>query len=208
MRYDYYLLSRYQHPAYFDWNLPLFHRHSAIISPIVNLKVGTERAAETAQCTYSSCYYPIRPQIHNWSQICRKRKVGTAVRFQPGQKPTVLCAVRIMTRQDKSRSGVCPELERNRNELPLNTRTAGGLPGHVANTSWKGKPELRDPSQWQAWSHWVWGFIHWTAGMPRLQRTWNSFGTARMTYAGGAEVERYRLRCISSGTAADWNTRR
>jgi len=42
----------------------------------------------------------IRTQILNWCQSCRNRKVGTAVRFQPGQKPTVICPVRVTTRQD------------------------------------------------------------------------------------------------------------
>jgi len=77
----------------------------------------------------------IRTHILNWSQSCRNRIVGTAVRFQPGQIPTVLCPGWVTTDQDKSGSGFWLVLEPNRTEPQVKTRTAGGLPGPVANTS-------------------------------------------------------------------------
>jgi hypothetical protein len=98
--------------------------------------VGGQSGAKTAQFTYRSCHDTIRTHILNCSQSCRNRIFGTAVRFQPGQIPAVLCSGRITTRQDKSGSGFWPVLEPNRTEPQVKTRTAGGLPGPVANTSY------------------------------------------------------------------------
>ena len=134
MRCDQYLLSCDRKPANFAPKLPIFHCHSLNVGRIANLKAGGERAPKTAQSTYWSCYNMIRTQILNWSQICRNRKVGTMVRFQPGQKPTVLCPVLLTTCQDKSRSGFWTGLEPNRTEYPVQTLTAGVLPGPVPNT--------------------------------------------------------------------------
>ena len=121
-------------PAKFAWKSPSFHSHLMNISPIANLNVGGERGANTAQCTYWSCHDTIRTHILNWSQSCRNRILGTAVRFQPGQIPAVLCPGRVTTRQDKSCSGFWPVLEPNQTEPQVITRTAGGLPGPIANT--------------------------------------------------------------------------
>jgi hypothetical protein len=137
MWYDQDSLSRDQKPGDFASNWPLFHSHSTRIRRIVYLKAGSERAPKTGHSTYSWCYNMIRTQILNWSQSCRNREVGTAVRFQPGQKPTVLCPVRVTTRQAKSGSGFWPGLEPNRTEPLIKTRTAGGLPGPVANTIYR-----------------------------------------------------------------------
>jgi hypothetical protein len=134
MRYAQYWLSRDRKPSNFARNWPCFDSHTTKTSRIANLKAGSERAPKTAQSRYWTCYNTIRTQILNWSQSSRNRNVGTAVRFQPGQKPMVLCPVRVTTRQDKSGSGIWPGLEPNRTEPPVKTRTAGGLPGPVANT--------------------------------------------------------------------------
>jgi hypothetical protein len=77
----------------------------------------------------------IRTHILHWSQSCRNRIFGTTVRFQHGQIPAVLCPGRVTTRQDKSGSGYSPVLEPNQTEPQVKTRTAGRLPGPVANTT-------------------------------------------------------------------------
>jgi len=82
---------------------------------------------------YWSCRSTIRTHLPNSSQSCRNCKFGTAVRFQPGQRPAVLCLGRVTTCQDHSGSGFWPVLEPNRTEPQVKTRTAGGLPGPVAN---------------------------------------------------------------------------
>jgi hypothetical protein len=61
---------------------------------------------------------------------------GTAVRFQPGQKTAGLCPVRVTNPPAQRGSGFWPVVEPNRTEPPVKTRTAGGLPGPVANTRW------------------------------------------------------------------------
>ena len=104
------------------------------ISRIANLKAGGEWVS-TAQSTYWSCHDTIRTQLLNWSEICRNRKFGTAVRFQPGQIHAVLCPGRVTTRQDHCGSGFWPGLEPNRTEPPVKTQSAGGLPGPFANTT-------------------------------------------------------------------------
>jgi len=83
---------------------------------------------------YGSCHDTIRTHIPNWSQSCRNHIFGTAVRFQPGQIPAVQCPRRVTTRQDKTGSGFWPVLEPNRTEPQIKSRTAGGLPGPIANT--------------------------------------------------------------------------
>jgi hypothetical protein len=114
------------------------------ISPIANLNAGGQTGAKTAQFTYRSCHDTIRTHILNWSQSCRNRIFGTAVRFQPGQIPAVLFPGRVTTCQDKSGSGFWPVLEPNRTEPQVKTRTAGGLPGPVANTSFNFSDEDED----------------------------------------------------------------
>jgi len=126
------------------------------IGRITILKVGGERAHKTAQFTYWPYHDTIRTQILYWSQRCGNRIFGTTVRFQPGQKPTVLCPVRVTNPPRHSGSGFWPGLAQNWTEPPANNRTAGGLPRPVANTSlqrvwwfcalsfWQG----RQPSIW------------------------------------------------------------
>jgi len=104
------------------------------VSRIANLKAGGERAPETAQSTYWSCYNTTRTQILNWSQSCRNQRVWTVVRFQPGQKPTVLWRVRVTTCQDKSRVGFWTGLEPNRTDYPVQIQSAGGLPRPIAHS--------------------------------------------------------------------------
>jgi hypothetical protein len=76
----------------------------------------------------------VRTQILNLSQIFRNLTVGTAVRFQPGQQPPVLCPVWVTTCQEKRRSGFSTGLEPNRTDFPTKTQTTGGSQGPVANT--------------------------------------------------------------------------
>jgi len=75
----------------------------------------------------------MRTQILNWRQRCRNHKVGTAVGIQPGQKPPCLCQVRVAHPPSQSRSGFRPGLEPNRTAPPATHRTAGSLPGPIAN---------------------------------------------------------------------------
>ena len=96
--------------------MALFHSNSANIGLIANRKAGGERAHISAQSTYWTCHDTIRTQILNWSQMCRNRIVWTAVRFEPGQKPTVLCLVWETTPPRQSRSGFWPGVEPNRTE--------------------------------------------------------------------------------------------
>ena len=116
---------------------PVFTATHRISVGSQNLNAGGERACKTAHSMYWSCHNTIRTQILNWSQSCRNRKFGTAVWFQPGQIPAVLCPGRVTTRQAKRGSGFWPGLEPNRTEPPVKTRTAGGLPGPVANTNYQ-----------------------------------------------------------------------
>jgi len=57
-----------------------------------------------------------------------------AVRFLPGQKTQGFVSVRVTNPLRHSGSGCWPGNDPNRTELPANNRTAGGLPGPVANT--------------------------------------------------------------------------
>jgi len=77
----------------------------------------------------------IRTHILNWSQSCWNRKFETAVRFQPGQIPAVLCPDRVTTRKEKSDSGFWPVRDPNRTEPQVKTCTAGGLPWPIAGTT-------------------------------------------------------------------------
>ena len=130
-----YWLSREWKPANFAWNLPLCHNHSTNISPIANSNGGGEREGKDKQFMYWPCHDMIKTDILSWSQRCRNRLVGTAVRFQPGQMRTVLCPVRVTHPPGQIRSGFWLGLEPNRIEPLLKTRTAGVLPGCVANSS-------------------------------------------------------------------------
>jgi len=99
------------------------------------LNAGGERARKTAQSAYSSCHDTIRTQKFECSQSCMKCKVGTVVQFQPSQKPTVLCLVRVTTTPTQCSSGLSTSLELNRTVSPVETWTAARSPGPVANTS-------------------------------------------------------------------------
>jgi len=114
LRSDQYWLSCCWKPANLAENMVLFHSDFTNIGQITNLKAGGERAHETAQFTYWPYHNTIITQILNWSQRCRNRIFGTAGRFQPGQKPTVLCPVRVTTPPRQHWSGFWPGLEPNR----------------------------------------------------------------------------------------------
>ena len=135
MRSDEYSWSRDRKPANVAYKWHFFDIHSTNISQIANLNAAGERAPNSAHSMYWSCHSTIRTHILNWSQSCRNRKFGTMIRFQLGQIPAVLCPGRVTPRQDKCGSGLWPVLESNRTEPPVKTRTAGGLPGPVANTT-------------------------------------------------------------------------
>jgi len=79
----------------------------------------------------------MRTQILHWRQRCRNCKVGTAVQFQPGRKPSGLCPVRVTNPPRQSGSGFWLGNEPNRTEPPAKNWTAGGLPRPVANTTSK-----------------------------------------------------------------------
>ena len=53
---------------------------------------------------------------------------------EPGQKTAGLCPVRVTTPPRQSGSGFWQGPKPNRTEQPVITRTAGGLPGPIANT--------------------------------------------------------------------------
>jgi len=57
---------------------------------------GGDGAVRAAQSMYWSCHDTIRTRLLHWSQSCRKCKVDIVVQFQPGQRHTVLCAVRVI----------------------------------------------------------------------------------------------------------------
>ena len=59
---------------------------------------------------------------------------GPAVRFLPGQKTQGFGSVRVTNPPRHSGSGFRPGNDPNRTEPPAKNRTAGGLPGPVANT--------------------------------------------------------------------------
>ena len=115
--------------------MPLFHSHSTNISPIANLNAGGDRARNTTQSAYSSSYDMIRTPILNRCQSCRNCKLGTVVEFQPGQKPTVLCPVRVTDPPRQTVSGFRTSLQLKRTVHPVHTRPAGGSPGPVADTN-------------------------------------------------------------------------
>lgn len=106
------------------------------IGPIANLSEGGERADKTAQFTYWPCHDTIRTEILHWNQRCGNCIFRTAVRFQPGQKPTVQCPVWVSTPARQSGSGFWPGLELNWTELLAKNQSAGGLPGSVTNNSY------------------------------------------------------------------------
>jgi len=110
----------------------------------------------------------IRTHILNWSQSCRNHKFGTSGWFQPGQIPAVLCQGRVTTCQDESSLGFWPVLEQNRTELQFKTRTAGWLPGPIANTIWVwqrfAKLEGGLGVFRSCWEHW-WGCLEWLGGL-------------------------------------------
>ena len=121
-----YSSSCYRKPANFAYNWHLFHSHSTNISQIANLIAGDERAHKIGQSAYSSCHDTIRTQILNCGQSGRNRTIGTAVRFQPGQKPAGLCPVRVTTRQDLGSSVSWRFLTRTGASVPGPTRTEAG----------------------------------------------------------------------------------
>ena len=132
--------------------MPKFHSPSTNISWITNLNFGAERACKTAQSAYSSCPDKIRTQILNCSQRSRNSTVGTVVQFQPGQIPTVQCPVRVTTPARQSGSAFWMGLDQDGTGYPVQTRTAGRLPGPVANTMY-----------WSTGYPW---FAKWTYSLP------------------------------------------
>jgi len=146
MRSDHYPWSRNRKPANFAYNCPFFHSHSTNISRIANLNAGGERAHNSAQSTYRSCYSTIRAHILNWSQSCWNCKSGTAVRFQPREILSVLCPGRVTIHRDTSGSGFWPGLDMDQTEPPVKTRTAGRLPGPIANTNWSATSQIPSTS--------------------------------------------------------------
>jgi hypothetical protein len=126
LRSDNYLSSCYQKPANLAYNLHLFHSHSTNISQIANLIAGGERAHQLGQSAYSSCHDTIRTQILNCGQSGRNHTIGTAVRFQTGQKPAGICPVRVTTCQDLGGSVSWRFLTRTGASVPGPTRTEAG----------------------------------------------------------------------------------
>ena len=122
-------------PRNFARNLALFHSNSINPGQTATLKVGGERAHKTAQFTYWPCHDRIRTEIFNWRERCGNHIFGTTVRFQPGQKPMVLCPAWLTNLPRHSASGFWPGLEPNRQFFAVQTQTAGRLPGPVANTT-------------------------------------------------------------------------
>jgi hypothetical protein len=113
MRSDQYSWSRNRYPANFASNWPFCHRHSMNIGRIANLNAGGDSAHHSAQSTYWPCHSTIRIHILHWRQSCRNNKFGPAVRFKPGQIPTVLCPGWITTGQEKCWSDLWLSLEPN-----------------------------------------------------------------------------------------------
>jgi hypothetical protein len=96
---------------------------------------GGEIGHKIAQFTHWPYHDTIWTQILNWSQRCGSLIFRTAVRFQPGPKPTVLCPVRVTKAPRQGGSGFWLGLEPNQTKPPAILRTTGGLPGLVANTT-------------------------------------------------------------------------
>jgi hypothetical protein len=134
LRSDQYSLSRDRKPANFTWNLALFHSDSMNIDRITNTKAGGERVHKPEQFTFWPCHDTIRTQILNGSERCRNRIVWTVVRFQPSQKPAVLCPVLVTNLPRRWGSGFCPGLKPNQTEPPAKSGIASGLLGPVSNT--------------------------------------------------------------------------
>jgi hypothetical protein len=128
--------------------MPLFHSDSRNICRIANLSAGGEMVHKSAQFPYSPCHDTIRTQILNWTQRCGNCRFGTAARFQPGQKPTVLFAHRVTNQQRQSGLAFSAGLELKRSELWFKNRTAGGVPIPVANTSTNKNSFLPNISQY------------------------------------------------------------
>jgi len=99
-----------------------------------NLNVGRETACISAHSVCSSCHDIIRTQKLNSRQSGRNRKVGTAVRFQHSQKPTVQSVVQSTTPPGQSGLGHRTGQDLPKPILTVQTWTTGGLPGSVANT--------------------------------------------------------------------------
>ena len=110
----------------------------------------------------------------NWSQSCRKRKVGTAVWFESCRMPTVLHHVRVTTFQVICGWSFGPGLEPKQTELLVTTRTAGGSPGPVANTNWE---------HWrQAWGCRPKAWEHLGGSGTSLAATWITVEQSRKNY--------------------------
>jgi len=67
---------------------------------------------------------------------------GPAVRVQPSQKTTSLCPVQVTNPPRPRSSGFWPGNNPNGIEPLVKTRTGVGLPGPVANTTYKTKESL------------------------------------------------------------------
>ena len=116
----------------------LLHSDSTNIGQIANPKAGCARGAKTAQSTHWSCHDMIRTQILNWSSTWAKVVRTVKWNHSPGlTRPKthgfMSGPVTIPPRQ--SGSGSWTGLEPNRTIFPVQTWTAGGLPGPVSNTS-------------------------------------------------------------------------
>jgi len=70
----------------------------------------------------------------------QNREVGTAIRFQPGQDPMVLCPVQVTNLTREAGSGFWTGLEPSRTVHPVPPLTAGRIPSPVADTSWWQRP--------------------------------------------------------------------
>jgi hypothetical protein len=126
-----------QKPAIWASFSVLFHCDWTNIDWSSNWRPRGERARKTASLTYRTCRDKIRTRKLNWSYNDGNCKFEPESRFQPGQKTAGLRAVCVTTPPRQSRLDFWTVREPNRTVYLVQIRTAGGLPGPVANTTYE-----------------------------------------------------------------------
>jgi hypothetical protein len=99
---------------------------------VANWGMRGERAPKTASLTYKSYCDTITTEILNWNQSSEFAKMRLCCMIYPAKKPRVYVRSGVQPRQDRAVQFF--RQFRDGTEPPAKNRTAGGLPGPVANT--------------------------------------------------------------------------
>jgi len=103
---------------------------------IVNWRMRGDGPSKMASFMYISYCDTITTQIYNSTERSDFASTRLCCINKPGQKNTSLCPVWVPTPPRQSCSVFRTGLEPHWTVFPVWTRTAHGLPGHVANTSY------------------------------------------------------------------------